>query len=111
MQEQKSRKRPPEQKDRVEKAVRRPGAEKRVPKPAKMPRKRPVIDMLPELLVNALARHDDFIMTCETDPDTNTKTLHILSGRFVTPCMLNKLEGQAESQRDEGSVRISRKWT
>ena len=110
MPEQKSLKKQPEQRDREKKAVRKSGAKNTVPKPAKIPRKRPVIDMLPELLVNALARHDDFIMTCETDPATDTKTLHILSGRFVTPCMLNKLVGQAESQRDEGSVRISRKW-
>jgi hypothetical protein len=71
---------------------------------------KPVIDLLPELLVQALARHDDFIVTCETDPDTAKKKIHILSGKFVTPCMLRKLIGQAASQRDEGSVVISRKW-
>jgi hypothetical protein len=71
---------------------------------------KPVIDLLPEVLVTALARHDDFIVTCETDPDTGAKKIHILSGKFVSPCMLRKLIGQAESQRDEGSVVISRKW-
>ena len=71
---------------------------------------RPVIDLLPELLVRALARHDDFIVTCEADPDTEKKTIHIISGRFVTPCMLRKLIGQAESQLDEGGILISRKW-
>jgi hypothetical protein len=70
----------------------------------------PVIDLLPELLVKALARHDDFIVTCETDPDTDAKKIHILSGKFVSPCMLRKLLGQAESQRDDGSFVISRKW-
>jgi hypothetical protein len=69
-----------------------------------------VIDLLPGLLVKALARHDDFIVTCETDPDTAAKKIHILSGKFVTPCMLRKLMGKAESQRDEGSTIISRKW-
>ena len=34
---------------------------------------KPVIDLLPELLVNALARHDDFIVTCETDPGTEKR--------------------------------------
>ncbi|OPX65255.1 MULTISPECIES: hypothetical protein [unclassified Methanoregula] len=110
MPEQKGRKKKPDPKERVKKAVRKPGLEKRVPEPAKMPQKRTIIDMLPDLLVKALARHDDFIITCETDPGTEKKTLHILSGRFVTPCMLNKLIGQAESQRDEGSTLISRKW-
>jgi hypothetical protein len=32
---------------------------------------KPVIDLVPELLVKALARHDDFIVTYETDPDTH----------------------------------------
>jgi hypothetical protein len=71
---------------------------------------RPVIDLLPELLVRALARHDDFIVTCETDPDTEKKKIHIISGKFVTPCMLRKLMGQAEAQRDEGASVVSRKW-
>jgi hypothetical protein len=71
---------------------------------------RPVIDLLPELLVKALARHDDFIVTCETDPDTAKKMIHILSGKFVTPCMLRKLQGQAEAQRDEGSSVVSGNW-
>ena len=71
---------------------------------------KPVIDLLPELLVNALARHDDFIVTCEMDPDTEKKMIHIISGKFVTPCMLRKLLGQAEAQRDEGSSVVSRTW-
>lgn len=73
-------------------------------------RVKPVIDLLPELLVKALARHDDFIVTCETDPDTGKKKIHIISGKFVTPCMLRKLMGQAISQRDEGGRIVSRKW-
>jgi len=71
---------------------------------------KPVIDILPELLVRALARHDDFIVTCETDPDTGKKMIHLISGKFVTPCMLRKLMGQAEAQRDEGASVVSRKW-
>ncbi len=69
-----------------------------------------VTDILPELLVRALARHDDFIVTCETDPDTGKKQIHILSGKFITPCMLRKLMGQAEAQRDEGASVVSGKW-
>ncbi len=71
---------------------------------------KPVTDLAPELLEIALARHDDFIVTYETDDDTGAKKIHILSGRFVTPCMLRKLMGQAESQRDEGSSIVSRRW-
>ena len=65
---------------------------------------------MPELLVRALARHDDFIVTCETDPDTGNEQIHMLSGKFVTSCMLRKLLGQAESQRDEGALVVSGKW-
>jgi len=71
---------------------------------------RPVADLLPELLAKALAREDDFIVTCETDPDTAKKMIHIISGKFVTPCMLRKLLGQAASQQDEGSLVVSRRW-
>ncbi len=71
---------------------------------------KPVIDLVPELLEKALARHDDFIVTYETDEDTGATKIHILTGKFVTPCMLRKLTGQAESQRDEGGSIVSRRW-
>ena len=72
-------------------------------------KKRPLIDLLPELVVSALAQDNDFIMTFETDPDTGVRTLHAMSGKFISPCMLRKVIGQVESQRDEGSTMISRK--
>jgi hypothetical protein len=72
--------------------------------------RKPIIDLLPELLVKALARQDDFIVTFEIDPDTSSKKLHIITGKFITGCMLRKLQGQAESQRDEGSTITTRKW-
>jgi hypothetical protein len=71
---------------------------------------KPVIDLLPELLVRALACHDDFIVTCETDPDTEKNVIHLISGKFVTPCMLRKLLGKAEAQPDERAIIVSRKW-
>jgi len=46
---------------------------------------KPVIDLLPELLVNALARHDDFIVTCETDPGTEKKMIHIIPENLSRP--------------------------
>jgi hypothetical protein len=74
-------------------------------------KKKPVIDTLPELLVNAIARDHDFILTFETDEDTGKKKIHVLTGQFVSPCMLRKLIGQAESQRDEGSTMLCRAWS
>lgn len=72
--------------------------------------KKPLIDTLPELLVPAIAGTKDFILTFETDPDTGTKTVHVLTGKFISACMLRKLIGLAESQRDEGSTLESRGW-
>jgi hypothetical protein len=69
------------------------------------------MDLLPELVVTALAHDNDFIMTFETDPDSGVRKLYAMSGKFISPCMLRKLIRQAESQRDEGSTMISRKCT
>ena len=68
----------------------------------------PVTDMLPELLAMALAGDKDFILCHETDEETNVKTIHVMTGRFVSPCMLRKLIGQAESQKDEGATLLSK---
>ena len=73
-------------------------------------KRRPLLDLLPELLVSALAEDRDFILCYETDEETGKRHLHVMTGQFITPCMLRKLVGQAESQRDEGSKRISRPW-
>ena len=72
--------------------------------------KTPVIDLLPGLLVTSLANHDDFIVTCETDPKTGAKKLHVITGKFITPRMLRKMIGQVEAQRDGGSSILTRDW-
>lgn len=73
------------------------------------PRK-PLIDTLPELLVNAIAGSNDFILTFETDEETGARKIHVMTGKFISSCMLRKLIGQAESGRDEGYTLVSRKW-
>lgn len=65
-------------------------------------------DMLTELLAMALAGDKDFILCHETDEETNKRTIHVMTGRFVSPCMLRKLIGQAESQKDEGATLLSK---
>lgn len=65
--------------------------------------------MLPALIESAIADNDDLILTVEGDPDSGTRTMHLMTGKFVTPCMLRKLIGQAESQKDEGSRHIIRR--
>ena len=78
-------------------------------KTGKKKAKKPVIDLLPELRVNAPARHDDFIVTGEKDPDSASQKIPVLSGKFVIPCMLQELPGQAEAQRDEDCWMVSGK--
>jgi hypothetical protein len=73
-------------------------------------KKKPLIDTLPEMLVHAIAMDNDLVLTFETDPDTGVRKIHVMTGKFITPCMLRKLIGQVESQRDEGSTMVSRKW-
>jgi hypothetical protein len=71
---------------------------------------KPVIDLLPELLVQTLARGEDFIVTFENDPENPPRKLHVMTGKFISGCMLRKLQGQAESQHDEGSTLLTRDW-
>jgi hypothetical protein len=82
----------------------------RIGKTRKKKAGKPVIDLLPELLVNALARGDGFIVTFENDPENPPQKLHVMTGKFITGCMLRKLQGQAESQRDEGSTLLTGEW-
>lgn len=69
----------------------------------------PLADILPGMLACALDKKEDFIVTVEIDPDTGTEHLYAMTGRFISACMLRKLTGQAESQRDEGSVLLKRR--
>lgn len=62
-----------------------------------------------EMLARALEEKEDFILTCETDPDTGIQHQYAMTGRFVSDCMLRKLVGQAESQRDEGSTLVRKR--
>ena len=73
-------------------------------------KRKPLIDTLPGLLVSALAENRDFILCFETDEDTGKKKVHVMTGQFITRCMLRKLIGQAKSQKDEGSTRLCRAW-
>lgn len=73
-------------------------------------KKPPLIDLVPQMLVSALAGDQDFILCFETDEETGRKRVHAMTGRFVSDCMLRKLIGKAESQKDEGSVLVTRPW-
>jgi hypothetical protein len=67
-------------------------------------KRKPVEEVLPGMVARALDKREDFILTFETDPDTGAERVYAMTGQFVSECMLRKLIGKAESQRDEGSV-------
>jgi hypothetical protein len=69
----------------------------------------PLSESLPALAETAIAGNEDLILTVEVDPDSGTRTVHLITGKFVTSCMLRKLIGQAASQKDEGSRHIKRR--
>jgi hypothetical protein len=72
--------------------------------------KKPLVDMLPEMLISALANHDDFIITYETSPEDDSKKLHVLTGKLITPCMLGTLKNRVEIQAKDGSTLFTREW-
>jgi len=74
-------------------------------------RKKSFVESLPELIKYTLAEGNDFILTVENDPETGSCRIHAFSGKFVSPCMLRKLEGLLESGRDEGYRQITCDWT
>jgi hypothetical protein len=67
-------------------------------------------DAIPELLASALAREDDLILTCETDHDSGQKTLHVITGKLVSPCMLNKLRARIGAYPEDGRMILLRRW-
>ena len=42
--------------------------------------KKTLTDKLPEMLLAALANHEDFIVTYETDTETKKRSLYIMTG-------------------------------
>ncbi len=67
-------------------------------------------DTLPEMLVSALANHEDFVVTCETDPETKKKSLYVMTGNLITPEILALIRQQIEHKKEEGSTIITRDW-
>jgi len=70
----------------------------------------PLTEAIPELLASALEKQDDLIVTCETNPDTGRKTLHVMTGKLISTCMLNKLKTLIETYPEDGGTIRSGKW-
>lgn len=67
------------------------------------PGKKPSGDLINRYLASALDHGDDFIITRECDPD-GRQTLHVMTGKLITPCMLGTLTNRCELQEPEGSL-------
>jgi hypothetical protein len=72
--------------------------------------KKSLIDTLPEMVISALANHEDFVVTYESDPDTKKKSLYVMTGDLITPDMLVTLKQQIERKKEEGNSIIARDW-
>ena len=69
-----------------------------------------IVELFPEMLLSALSRNDDFIITFETRPDKRKRYLHVLQGKLITPCMLGTLKNRVELQQEEGSTIMTMHW-
>ena len=72
--------------------------------------KKSLVDTLPEMLLAALANHEDFVVTYETDPETKKRSLYIMSGSLISPEMLASLKQEIEHRKEEGSTIVTRDW-
>jgi hypothetical protein len=72
--------------------------------------KKSLIDTLPEMVITALANHEDFVVTYEIDPTTKKKSLYVMTGDLITPDMLATLKQQIERKKEEGNSIIARDW-
>jgi hypothetical protein len=72
--------------------------------------KKTLVDTLPEMLLAALANHEDFVVTYETDPETKKRSLYIMSGSLIRPEMLASLKQEIERKKEEGSTIVTRDW-
>src|SRR5512136_2315263 len=72
--------------------------------------KKSIVELFPEMLLSALSRNDDFIITFETRPDKRKRYLHVLQGKLITPCMLGTLKNRVELQQEEGSTIMTMIW-
>ena len=73
-------------------------------KSRKKPERRPD-ETLAEIFMTALKKQDDFIMTFETGEE-GKQTMHVMSGKLITPCMLGTLTNRCELPESEGSRHI-----
>jgi len=64
---------------------------------------KPFHETVTDLLFSAMANHEDFILTYEINPQTGKKEFHVMSGKLVTPAMLETLKSEVALQLEDGS--------
>ncbi|HVP97288.1 hypothetical protein [Methanoregula sp.] len=72
--------------------------------------KKTLVDTLPEMLLAALANHEDFIVTYETDEETKKRSLYVMSGQLITPEMLTTIKQAIQRRKEEGDIIVTRDW-
>lgn len=73
-------------------------------------KKKTLIDTLPEMVFSALANHEDFVVTYETDKETNRTSLYVMTGTLITPKMLATLKKEIEKRKEAGGTVVTRDW-
>jgi len=76
----------------------------------RMQTKKTLTDKLPEMILAALANHEDFIVTYETDEETKKRSLYIMTGNLITPEMLATLKQEIQRKNEEGNTIVTRDW-
>ena len=69
-----------------------------------------LVDTLPEMVYSALANHEDFVVTYETDKKTHKTSLYVMTGSLVTPGILAALKKEIGQKKEEGSTVVTRDW-
>ena len=69
-----------------------------------------LVDTLPEMVYSALANHEDFVVTYETDKKTHKTSLYVMTGSLVTPEILAALKKEIGHKKEEGSTVVTRDW-
>ena len=65
---------------------------------------------LPEMLVSALANHEDFVVTCGDGSGDKKKSLYVMTGNLIAPEILALIRQQIEHKKEERSTIITRDW-
>jgi len=65
----------------------------------------PPAKLAAEMLPGAISRRQDFLLTFETG-DEGKRSMHIMTGNLITPCMLGTLSNRCEQPDHENCCHL-----